>query len=126
MKLIEIPAVFTCLHFFPQAIKLKQCFHYYIYSAVSMGFSFSKSATQVSAMCIDSKVDDHLMQGTEKNKLESVTQLFQNTKKIKLEDTNQENFTRSKETGTGSLSEKTLGSVVCVKKSDGIEVTDVE
>ncbi|XP_054442248.1 uncharacterized protein C2orf15 homolog [Pteronotus mesoamericanus] len=91
-----------------------------------MGFSLSKSATQVSAMCMDSKVDDHLMQGTEKSKLETVTQLFQNTKKIRLEDTNQENFKRSKETGTGSLSEKALGSVVYVKESDGIEVTDVE
>ncbi|XP_036982581.2 uncharacterized protein C2orf15 homolog [Artibeus jamaicensis] len=90
-----------------------------------MGFSLSKSATQVSAMCMDSKVDNHL-KGTEKSKLEPVTQLFQNIKKIKLEDTNQENFTRCKETGTGSLSEKTLGSVVYVKESDGIEVTDVE
>ncbi|TEA11106.1 hypothetical protein DBR06_SOUSAS7210017, partial [Sousa chinensis] len=98
----------------------------YFYSAVPMGFSLSKSATQVSAMRMDSKVDDHLMQGTEKSKLEPVTQLFQNTKKIRLEDTNQENFTRSKDTGTGSLSEKALGSVVYVKESDGIEMIDVE
>lgn len=127
MKLVEIPTVFTWFHFFPpQAIKLKKRFHYCISSAVPMGFSLSKSATQVSAMCMDSKVDDHLMQGTEKNKLEPVTQLFQNTKKIRLEDTNQENFTRSKENGTGSLSEKALGSVVYVKESDGIEMTDVE
>ncbi|KAM7055166.1 uncharacterized protein C2orf15 homolog isoform 1-T2 [Molossus nigricans] len=91
-----------------------------------MGFSLSKSATQVSAICMDSKVDDHLMRGTEKSKLEPVTRLFQSTKKIRLEDTNQENFTRSKETGTGSLSEKALGSVVYVKESDGIEMTDVE
>ncbi|XP_039073928.1 uncharacterized protein C2orf15 homolog [Hyaena hyaena] len=90
-----------------------------------MGFSLSKSATQVSAMRVDSKVDDHLMQGTEKSKLEPVTQLFQNTKKIRLEDTNQENFT-SKEIGTRSLSEKTLGSVVYVKENDGVELTDVE
>ncbi|KAM5316919.1 LOW QUALITY PROTEIN: uncharacterized protein C2orf15 homolog [Glossophaga mutica] len=81
-----------------------------------MGFSLSKSATQVSVMCMDSKVDDHLMQGTEKCKVEPVTQLFQN----------QENFTRCKEIGTGSLSEKTLGSVAYVKESDEIEVTDVE
>lgn len=114
-------------------IKLKKRFHYfkevpanYIYSAVPMGFSLSKSATQVSAMCMDSKVDDHLIQGTEKSKLEPVTQLFQNTKKIRLEDTNQENFVRSKETATGSLSEKASGSVVYVKESDGIEMTDVE
>ncbi|XP_034514899.1 uncharacterized protein C2orf15 homolog [Ailuropoda melanoleuca] len=91
-----------------------------------MGFSLSKSATQVSAMHMDSKVDDHLMQGTKKTKLEPVTQLFQNTKKIRLEDTNQEHFTRSKETCSGTLSEKTLGSVVYVKESDGIEMTDVE
>lgn len=97
-----------------------------IYSAVSMGFSLSKSATQVSAMRMDSKVDDHLMHGAEQSKLEPVTQLFQNTKKIRLEDTNQENFARSKETGTGSLSEKALGPVVYVKESDGIEMTDVE
>ncbi|XP_057165236.1 uncharacterized protein C2orf15 homolog isoform X1 [Ursus arctos] len=98
----------------------------YIYSTIPMGFSLSKSATQVSALHMDSKVDDHLMQGTEKTKLEPVTQLFQNTKKIRLEDTNQEHFTRSKEIGSGTLSEKTLGSVVYVKESDGIEMTDVE
>ncbi|XP_040309939.1 uncharacterized protein C2orf15-like [Herpailurus yagouaroundi] len=91
-----------------------------------MGFSLSKSATRVSAMRVDSKVDDHLMQGTAKSKLEPVTQLFQNIKKIRLENTSQENFTRSKEIGTGSLSEKTLGSVVYVKENDGIEMTDVE
>lgn len=91
-----------------------------------MGFSVSKSATQLSAMCMDAKVDDHLMQGTEKSKLEPVTQLFQNTKKIRLEDPNQENLTREKETGPGSLSEKAMGSVVYVKESDGIEMTDVE
>ncbi|XP_037592855.1 uncharacterized protein C2orf15 homolog [Cebus imitator] len=91
-----------------------------------MGFSLSKSATQVSAICMDSKVDDHLIQGTEKSRLEPMTQLFQNTKKIRLEDTNQENITRIEGTGTGSLSEKALGSVVYVKESDGLEVTDVE
>lgn len=48
------------------------------------------------------------MQGTEKNKLEPVTWLFQNTKKIRSENINQENFA-SKETDTGSLSEKNLG-----------------
>ncbi|XP_027821713.2 uncharacterized protein C2orf15 homolog [Ovis aries] len=91
-----------------------------------MGFSLSKSATQVSALHMDSKVGDQLMQRTEKSKLEPVTQLFQNTKKIRLEDTNQEAFTRSKDTGTGYLSEKALGPVMCVKESDGIEMTDVE
>ncbi|XP_072597440.1 uncharacterized protein C2orf15 homolog isoform X2 [Vulpes vulpes] len=95
----------------------------YIYSTIPMGFSLGKPATQVSAMCMDSKVDDHLMRRTEKSKLEPV--LFQNTKKIRLEDTNQENFTRNKEI-SGCLSEKTLGSVVYVKESDGIEMTDVE
>ncbi|XP_037662505.1 uncharacterized protein C2orf15 homolog isoform X2 [Choloepus didactylus] len=97
-----------------------------ICSAVPMGFSLSKSATQVSAMRIDSKVDDHLMQGTEESRLEPVTQLFQNTKKIRLEDPHKENFKRSEETGTGTLSAKALGSVVYVKESDGIEMTDVE
>ncbi|XP_076989965.1 uncharacterized protein C2orf15 homolog [Tamandua tetradactyla] len=91
-----------------------------------MGFSLSKSATQVSAMRIDSQVDDHLMRGTEESRLEPVTQLFQNTKKRRLEDPHQESFTRSKETGTGSLSAKALGSGVYVKESDGIEMTDVE
>lgn len=91
-----------------------------------MGFSLSKSATQVSAIHIDSKVDDHLIQGTEKSKLEPVTQLFQNTKKIRLEDTNQEIFTKTKESGTRVLSEEDLGSVVYVKECDGIEMTDVE
>ncbi|XP_043323631.1 uncharacterized protein C2orf15 homolog [Cervus canadensis] len=84
-----------------------------------MGFSPSKSATQVSAFLMDSKVGDHLMQRTEKSKLEQVTQLFQNTKKIRLEDPNQEAFTRSKDTGTGYLSEKALRPVMCVKESDG-------
>lgn len=91
-----------------------------------MGYPLSKSATQVSAMHMDSKVGDHLMRGTEKSKLEPVTQLFQNTKQIRLEDTNQKNSTKRKETGTGSVSEKALGSVVYVKESDGIEMTDME
>lgn len=91
-----------------------------------MGFSLSKSATQVSAMRMNSKVEDHLMQGTEKSNLEPVTWLFQNTKKIRLEDRNQENFSKIEETGTGSVSEKALSSVVYVKESDGIEITDVE
>lgn len=103
---------------------LKNYFH--ICSAIPMGFSLSKSATQVSAMHMDSKVDDHLIRGTEKSRLEPTTQLFQNTKKIRLEDTNQENFSRIKGTGTRSLSEKALGSVVYVKESDGLEMTDVE
>ncbi|XP_016043050.1 uncharacterized protein C2orf15 homolog [Erinaceus europaeus] len=99
--------------------------HLDICSGVPVGFSLSKCATQVSAMHVNSKVDEHLIQGAKKNK-DPVTQLFQNTKKIRLEHTNQENFTRSKGTGTGSLSEKDLGSVVYVKGSDGIEMTDVE
>lgn len=133
MKLVEIPTVFTYYHFFPPSNQVEETFPLLkevpvncIYSAVSMGFSLSKSATQVSAMRMDSKVDDHLMHGAEKSKLEPVTQLFQNTKKIRLEDRNQENFARSKETGTESLSEKALGPVVYVKESDGIEMTDVE
>lgn len=91
-----------------------------------MGFSLSKSATQVSAMQMDSKVDDHLMPRTEKSSLEPVTQLFQNTKKIRLEDTNKENFTKIEGTGTGSLSGKAVGSVIYVNESDGTEITDVE
>uniref|UniRef100_A0A8C5ZZY6 Chromosome 2 open reading frame 15 n=3 Tax=Marmota TaxID=9992 RepID=A0A8C5ZZY6_MARMA len=97
-----------------------------ICSTVPMGFSFSKSATQVSAMRMDSKVDSHLMQGTEKSRLKPVTRLFQNTKKIRLEDTNQENFSSIEGIGPGSLSKKALGSVVYVKESDGLEMTDVE
>ncbi|KAM5227552.1 uncharacterized protein C2orf15 homolog [Ctenodactylus gundi] len=91
-----------------------------------MGFSLSKSATQVSALQVDSKVDDHLMQGTGKKSLQSVTRLFQNTNKIRLEDTNQENCTKIKGTGTGSLSKEALGSVVYIKESDGTEIIDVE
>ncbi|XP_025209267.1 uncharacterized protein C2orf15 homolog [Theropithecus gelada] len=102
---------------------LKNYFH--ICSAIPMGFSLSKS-TQVSAMHMDSKVEDHLIRRTEKSRLEPTTQLFQNTKKIRLEDTNQENFSRIEGTGTRSLSEKALGSVVYVKESDGLEMTDVE
>uniref|UniRef100_A0A8I3W8M6 Chromosome 2 open reading frame 15 n=1 Tax=Callithrix jacchus TaxID=9483 RepID=A0A8I3W8M6_CALJA len=99
--------------------------YFHICSAILMGFLLSKSATQVSAMRMDSKDDDHLIRGTEKSRLEPMTQLFQNTKKISLEDTN-ENVTRIEGTGTGSLSEKALGSVVYIKGSDGLEVTDVE
>ncbi|KAM6179692.1 uncharacterized protein C2orf15 homolog [Erethizon dorsatum] len=91
-----------------------------------MGFPLSKSATRVSTIQMDSKVDDYLTQGTEKSNLEPVTRLFQNTKKIRLEDTNQENFTKLERTGTGSLSEKVVGSVEYVKESDGTEMTDVE
>ncbi|XP_062064759.1 uncharacterized protein C2orf15 homolog isoform X1 [Lepus europaeus] len=100
--------------------------HCDICPAVPMGFSLSKSVTQVTAMHTDSKMDDHLIQGTEKTKLEPVTQLFQNTKKIRFEDTSQANFPRIEGTGTGYLSEKALSSVVYVKESDGIEMTDVE
>lgn len=74
-------------------------------------------------MRIDSKVDDHFMRGTEESRLEPVTRLFQNTKKIRLEDTNQGDFTRSKETGMGSLSAKAWSSMTYVKESDGIEMT---
>lgn len=89
-----------------------------------MGFSLS-NLLLTSAICMDSEVDDHLMQGTEKNKLEPITWLFKNTKKIRIENINQENFA-SKETDTASLSEKILGSVVYVKESAGIKMTDVE
>lgn len=91
-----------------------------------MGFSLSKSVTQVSAMHTNSKMDDHLMPETEKTKLEPVTQLFQTTKKIRLEDRSEANFTRIEGTGTGYISENDLGPVVYVKESDGIEMTDVE
>ncbi|KAM6177847.1 uncharacterized protein C2orf15 homolog [Rhynchocyon petersi] len=91
-----------------------------------MGFSLSKCATQVSIISMDSKVDDHLIPGVEKSRLEPVTQLFQNTKKIQLEETNQENFRGSKEPGTVSLSETALGAVTYVKENDGTEMTDLE
>jgi hypothetical protein len=68
-----------------------------------MRFLLSKSATQVSAMQMDSKVDGHLMRGIEKKKLHPVTQLFQNTNKIRFEDINQENLTRIERTGRGAL-----------------------
>ncbi|XP_023573216.1 uncharacterized protein C2orf15 homolog [Octodon degus] len=90
-----------------------------------MGFPLSKS-TRISAIQVDAKVDDHLIQGTEKSSLGPVTRLFQNTKKIRLEDTNQENFTKLEGTGTGSLSEKALVSVEYIKERDGTEMTDVE
>ncbi|XP_033094890.1 uncharacterized protein C2orf15 homolog isoform X1 [Trachypithecus francoisi] len=98
----------------------------YIKSKLSFEEINNSCFCQVSAMHMDSKVDDHLIRGTEKSRLEPTTQLFQNTKKIRLEDTNQENFSRIEGTGTRSLSEKALGSVVYVKESDGLEMTDVE
>ncbi|KAM4868002.1 uncharacterized protein C2orf15 homolog isoform 1-T2 [Thomomys bottae] len=91
-----------------------------------MGFWLSKSASQISAIQINSKVDDHLMRVTEQSRLEPVTRLFQNTNKIRFEDRNQENFTRIEGTGTDCFSEKALGPVIYVKESDGIEMTDVE
>ncbi|XP_017656762.1 uncharacterized protein C2orf15 homolog [Nannospalax galili] len=97
-----------------------------ICSPVPMGFLLSKASTQISAIQMDSKVDDHLMQETEKNRLEPVTRLFQDTKKIIFEDINQENFTRIEGTDTGSLSLKTLNSVVYVKENDGLVITDLE
>ncbi|XP_036603459.1 uncharacterized protein C2orf15 homolog [Trichosurus vulpecula] len=92
-----------------------------------MGFSLSKSATQVSAIHSDSKVEDHLIRRTEKTSLRPVTQLFQNTRKIRLEDTIQgENFTPNEETGTESHSGKALSPVTYVKERDGLEMIDVE
>ncbi|XP_075419332.1 uncharacterized protein C2orf15 homolog [Tenrec ecaudatus] len=90
-----------------------------------MGFSLSKTATQVSAVLMESKADDHLVPRTEKSKLRPVIQLFQITKKIGFEDTGQGNLARE-EASTGSLSEKALGSVVYVKESDGVEMIDIE
>ncbi|XP_044525670.1 uncharacterized protein C2orf15 homolog [Gracilinanus agilis] len=92
-----------------------------------MGFSLSKSATQVSAINSDSKVEDHLIQRTEKNRLRPVTQLFQNTRKIRLEDTIRgENFTGNEENDRESHSGKELGPVTYVKERDGLEMIDVE
>ncbi|XP_023371555.1 LOW QUALITY PROTEIN: uncharacterized protein C2orf15 homolog [Otolemur garnettii] len=135
MKLVEISAVFTCYlyFFFSNQVEegfplLKKTFAKYldIRSAIPMGYSLSKSATQVSNMPTDSKGNNHVIQRSEKSELEPVTQLFQNTKKVRLEDINQENFIRIKGTGTDSLSEKAVGSMVYVMESDGIQVTDVE
>lgn len=95
-------------------------------SAVPMGFLLSKATTQISAIQRDSKVDDHLMQETEKSGLEPVTRLFQDTNKIILEDINQENFTIIEGTDTGSLSLKALNSVVYAKENDGLVITDLE
>ncbi|XP_020848500.1 uncharacterized protein C2orf15 homolog [Phascolarctos cinereus] len=92
-----------------------------------MGFSLSKSATQVSAIHSDSKVEDHLIRRTEKTRLRPVTQLFQNTGKIRLEATIQgENFTVIEETGTQSHPGKALSPVTYVKERDGLEMIDVE
>ncbi|XP_040585517.1 uncharacterized protein C2orf15 homolog [Mesocricetus auratus] len=85
-----------------------------------MGFLLSKASTQTSAVLVNSEVSDHLMQGAEKSGLEPVTRLFQNTNKIKLEDTNQENFTRKEGTNTG------WNSISYVKENDGLVMTDLE
>ncbi|KAM7318810.1 uncharacterized protein C2orf15 homolog [Alexandromys fortis] len=85
-----------------------------------MGFLLSKAATQTSAVLVDSKVNDHLVQGAEKSGLEPVTRLFQNTNKIKLEDAGHENCMRGEGTDTG------WNSMGYVKENDGLVVTDLE
>lgn len=85
-----------------------------------MGFLLSKAATHPSALLADSEVNHHLMQGAEKRGLEPVTRLFQNTKKIKLEDTNQENFTRKDGIDRG------WNGMGYVKENDGLVITDLE
>lgn len=85
-----------------------------------MGFLLSKAATHTSEVLVDSGVNDHLVQGAEKNGLEPVTRLFQNTNKIKLEDTSQDNCTRGEGTDTG------WNSMGYVKENDGLVVTDLE
>ncbi|XP_036023264.1 uncharacterized protein C2orf15 homolog isoform X2 [Onychomys torridus] len=85
-----------------------------------MGFLLSKAATHPSAALVDSEVNNHLMQGAEKHGLEPVTRLFQNTKKIKLEDTDQENFTRKEGIDRG------WNAMGYVKENDGLVITDLE
>lgn len=86
-----------------------------------MGFLLSKAAaTHTPAEPIDPEADDHLMRGAEKSKAEPVTRLFQDTKKIKLEDINQEHDTRKEGADTR------WHSMGFVKENDGLIVTDLE
>lgn len=85
-----------------------------------MGSLLSKVATRTIAILVDPGVIDHLAQGAEKSGLEPVTRLFQNTNKIKLEDTSQENCVRGEGTDTG------WNSMGYVKENDGLVVTDLE
>ncbi|KAK7828444.1 hypothetical protein U0070_008953 [Myodes glareolus] len=85
-----------------------------------MGSLLSKVATHTIVMLVDLGVIDHLAQGAEKSALDPVTRLFQNTNKIKLEDTSQENCVKGEGTDTG------WNSMGCVKENDGLGVTDLE
>ncbi|CAO2607912.1 Uncharacterized protein C2orf15 [Lemmus lemmus] len=85
-----------------------------------MGVLLSKAASPTSAVLVNSEVNDHLVQGAEKSGLEPVTRLFQNTNKIKLDDTSQENCLREEGTDTR------WNSMGYVKENDGLVVTDLE
>lgn len=85
-----------------------------------MGFLLSKAATHTPAGPIDPEANDHLMRGAEKSKAGPVTRLFQDTKKIKLEDINQEHDTRKEGADTQCRS------MDFVKENDGLVVTDLE
>ncbi|XP_067416048.1 uncharacterized protein C2orf15 homolog [Emydura macquarii macquarii] len=94
-----------------------------------MGFCFSKSNTPVLVLQNDPKVgnlaEDYFLQRTEEIQLGTRTHLFQNTEKIKFEET--ENSIRSNaETHRDSYSDKALHSVTYVKENDALEMTDVE
>lgn len=80
----------------------------------------SKVATHTIAMLVDLGVIDHLAQGAENSGLDPVTRLFQNTNKIKLEDTSQENCLRGEGSDTG------WNSMGYVKENDGPVVTNLE
>lgn len=86
-----------------------------------MGFLLSKAAaTHTPAGPIDPEANDRLMRGAEKSKAGPVTRLFQDTKKIKLEDINQEHDTRKEGADTQ------WPSMGFVKENDGLIVTDLE
>ncbi|EMP27179.1 Putative protein C2orf15 [Chelonia mydas] len=94
-----------------------------------MGFCFSKSNTPLFVLQNEPKVgnaaEDYLRQITEEIQLGDRTHLFQNTEKIKFEDT-ENSIRNSAETHTDSYSDNALHCVTYVKETDGLEMTDVE
>ncbi|XP_034377502.1 uncharacterized protein C2orf15 homolog isoform X2 [Arvicanthis niloticus] len=85
-----------------------------------MGFLLSKAAIRSPAAPIDPEASDHLTQGAEKSRVEPVTRLFQDTKKIKLEDINQANVTGKEGT------DPRWSPMGFVKENDGLVMTDLE
>lgn len=86
-----------------------------------MGFLLSKAAaTHTPAGPIDPEGNGHLLRGAEKSKAGPVTRIFQDAKKIKLEDIKQEHYTGKEGADTRRCS---MG---FVKENDGLIVTDLE